>query len=128
MRRLLPLGLLLLCGCVERLISVRSTPPGAAVSIDGEPAGVTPVDIPYTWYGTRDITLEKPGYRSITKRVKLDPPIWQIFPIDLVTDLLIPFTLTDRTEIRVLMMRESGETLDVDALKRSAGEMRDKVK
>ena len=38
-------------GCVQRRLIVRSTPPGAAVSVDGEEAGATPAEIPIRFYG-----------------------------------------------------------------------------
>jgi hypothetical protein len=36
---------LALAGCVERILTVRSEPPGAAVTVDGDPAGTTPCDV-----------------------------------------------------------------------------------
>ncbi len=127
MKRLLPLALLLSTGCVDRLISVKSDPPGASVLLDGDPAGVTPVEIPYSWYGTRELTLELRGYRSVNRMLPLPPPWWQIFPLDFVTDLLVPFRLTDRTEVRFTMEPETGKP-DVDKLKAHAEELRQKLK
>ncbi len=126
-KRFWPVALLLLSGCVERLLNVKSDPPGAQVFIDGELKGTTPVEIPYTFYGGRDITLEMAGYTSLTKRVYLQPPWWQVFPIDFVSDLLIPFKLTDRQEMRVMMQKEPGEKADINALKGRADELRKKV-
>ena len=125
---LIPLPFLLLSGCVERLISVRSDPPGANVLLDGDPVGVTPVEIRYDWYGTRDITLELRGYRSVTRRVGLSPPWWQIFPLDFVTDLLLPFRLTDRTEIQFMMEAEAYGPAETEKLKGRADELRQKLK
>ena len=68
MRLVAPLLFLCLAGCVERLISVRSDPPGAAVLLDGDPVGVTPVEVPYTWYGTRDVTVELQAKRTYILR------------------------------------------------------------
>ena len=121
-------ALLLLTGCVERLISIRSNPPGATVYLDGELKGKTPVDVPYTWYGGRDVTLEMPGFVSITKRVDLDPPWWQCVPFDFVTDLLLPFTLTDRTELHFMMATETTRKADIEALKARAEELKKKLK
>ena len=98
--RVLPaaLAVALLSGCVERLIAVRSEPGGADVYVDGEKIGQTPLDVPYIWYGTREIILEKRGYREIRERVALNPPWWQYPGLDLITDVLLPFTITDREE------------------------------
>ena len=46
-------------GCLERKMYIKSEPPNARVTIDGEEKGVTPVEIPFTYYGTRKITLQK---------------------------------------------------------------------
>lgn len=128
MKAWIPLALLLLTGCVDRLISVRSDPPGAAVLLDGDPAGVTPVDIPYSWYGTRDLTLEMRGYQSVTRRLELRPPWWQWFPLDFITDLLLPFVLTDRVELEVKLEPEPAGRANADELKARAAELEKKVK
>lgn len=128
MRLAVLLAPLLLGGCVERLISVRSEPPGAAVYLDGERAGETPCEIRYAWYGTRTLTLEKAGYSSISRDVPLRPPWWQIFPLDFITDILIPITLSDRTELHFLLREEKRERVDPDAIKKRADELREKTK
>ncbi len=116
-----------LTGCVERLVAVRSEPPGAAVYLDGEPKGETPLEIPYTWYGTRELVLEKRGFREVRRELALAMPWWQVPPLDLVTDVLLPFTITDRTEVAVTLEPApvTREELD-DVLKRVA-EAREKA-
>jgi PEGA domain-containing protein len=119
---------LLLVGCVERILTVKSDPPGAAVYVDGERAGETPCDVQYTWYGTRTVTLERDGFVSVSRHVELNTPWWQIFPIDFVTDVIIPFTIRDRSEVHFLLEREPGGPVDVDAVRRRAEELREKTK
>ena len=108
---------LLLAGCVERYMALRSEPSGADVYVDGDKVGQTPLDVPYVWYGTREIILEKRGYREIRERVALNPPWWQYPGLDFVTDVLIPFTITDREEFSFHLERapltreEIGEVL-----------------
>ncbi len=104
MRRTGLLGLLLLgvlsqAGCVERLLAIHSDPPGATVYVDGEKVGTTPCEVSYTWYGTRDVILELRGYKLIRQEVTLNPPWWQITPVDFVTDVVIPVTLRDRLAV-----------------------------
>lgn len=120
MQRLIPVALLLpiaLAGCVDRIVSIRSNPPGAEVYLDGELRGTTPHDEHYSYYGTRDLTLVKSGYRSHRRKIGLNSPWWQIFPFDLVTDVLLPFTITDHVEVAVELEKEPppgdaiGETL-----------------
>ena len=39
---LILVGALILTGCVERLITVKTNPPGAVVWLNGEETGITP--------------------------------------------------------------------------------------
>ena len=50
-------GLLLvsLTGCVQRRLIIRSQPEGAFVTIDRRQIGLTPLSVPYTYSGTREI-------------------------------------------------------------------------
>ena len=107
-------------GCVDRIVSIRSAPPGAEVYLDGELRGTTPHDEHYSYYGTRELTLVKSGYRSHRRKIELNSPWWQIFPFDLVTDVLLPFTIADHVEVAVELEKEPppadaiGETLKRD--------------
>jgi PEGA domain len=51
---------------------VDSRPAGAAVSIDGRPAGVTPLILPIG-PGTYTVRIERAGYRTITTTVEVSP-------------------------------------------------------
>ncbi len=51
----------LLAGCVERLITVHSSPAGALVYLNDEEIGRTPVSVPFKYYGTYDVRLEHEG-------------------------------------------------------------------
>lgn len=126
MRRVLAAaGMLLLCGCVERLVTVRSEPAGATVFFDDKEVGVTPCDIPYVWYGKRELTLEREGFRPVRDLLVLNAPWWQIFPCDLVTDVLIPFTIRDHVEVAFLL-EPMPRDVRAEVLERAA-ELRDKV-
>jgi hypothetical protein len=86
-------------GCVYRRLMVRSDPPGARVLLDGQEVGNTPVGIPFTWYGTRELKLIKPGFETHTELVKIPTPWYEVFPLDFVSDNLVPFQITNRHEI-----------------------------
>ena len=92
----LALGLgLALCGCVSRKLFIHSEPPGAAVMLDGKRVGTTPWEGDFGSYGARRIELEKPGYERRIETVEIEMPWWQYPVLDLVTDLLVPWTLSD---------------------------------
>ena len=78
--------LLLASGCMHRRMTIRSDPPGALVLVDGEEIGTTPVGYDYTYYGTRNITLIKDGYQTLTTPVTLNPPWYQVPPLDFFSD------------------------------------------
>jgi len=49
-------------------LHIESTPSGAAVSVDGEPVGTTPVDVPTT-PGTHEVSVSLDGYDVATRSV-----------------------------------------------------------
>jgi hypothetical protein len=62
-------GALACGGCVERTLLVVSDPPGARLSVNGVPRGVTPRVIRYVHDGRFDLRLEKEGYESLAVEV-----------------------------------------------------------
>lgn len=52
---------------------IESRPSGAAVSIDGRPAGVTPLTLTGIAAGRRTVHLERTGYRTVTTTVDVRP-------------------------------------------------------
>jgi hypothetical protein len=85
----------LLSGCVSRRLFLETDPPGARVTVDGLVVGTTPYVEEFLSYGTRLVELELDGYERRVELVDIDLPWWQIFPLDLVTDLLVPWTIED---------------------------------
>ncbi len=111
-RRGAPFALLALAlvGCVERTLEIRSDPPGAKAYLDDEPVGVTPVTVPFSFYGTREVRLARDGYRPHRALVTLNPPVYEWFPLDFLFENLLPFTLRDaHVHEAVLDPRPSGE-------------------
>ncbi len=112
-------SLIVLPGCVERSLSIRTSPPGAKVFIDGIDVGKSPVTISFDHYGTRDVMVrmeenEKRGERSLApqrRQVRLSPPWYQRFPIDFVFDVLWPGKIQVSFEESFVL-----EPQDLDAL------------
>jgi len=50
-------------------VTVTSFPPGAELSIDGRRAGTTPMVVQMTGFATVQLTLTKPGFQTVTKKV-----------------------------------------------------------
>ncbi len=95
--RLLILLALALAGCrTQRSIEITSQPPGARVRLDEQEVGITPVTVPFEFYGTRRITFYKAGYRTRSEQIRLRPPWYFRFPLDVVTEVFLPFGWRDR--------------------------------
>ncbi len=78
-------------GCVERTITIETDPPGALVYLNDEEAGRSPLTVPFTWYGTYDVRIERDGYQTISTAAETAPP-WHEHPgPDLLVELL-PWT------------------------------------
>ena len=82
-------------GCVQRRLQIRSQPEGAFVSVDRQGVGLTPISVPYTYYGTREIQLEKDGYKTVRVTQNVRPPWYERFPISLISNNLAGRELRD---------------------------------
>ena len=119
-------AVLLLTGCVERRLYVRSEPAGADVYIDGEWIGRTraetddrgPLYTQFLFYGTREYTVRKPGYQTVSGRIELETPWYEYPPVDFFSEVLIPYPIVDEHEVSVQL--EKAEPADVEGLYRRA--------
>ncbi len=91
----------------RRTLVIRSDPPGALVRLDDRTLGRTPLRHPFDSYGIRQVTLYLTGYRTHTERIELDPPWYARFPLDLVSEVLLPFGWKDTRRLEVRL--EPGE-------------------
>jgi len=96
-------GALLMAGCVQRRMTIRSDPPGALVYVDDYQLGATPVSHDFVYYGTRKIRLVKDGYETLTVRQPFPVPWYQIFPLDFVTENLWPWEIRDERVVTLAM-------------------------
>jgi hypothetical protein len=85
----------ILPGCVHRRVTVRTDPPGAQVMVGDREIGYSPASVDFTWYGTEEITLMKDGYEIESHLVKIPRPWYQVPPLDLVSDNLLPGRVKD---------------------------------
>jgi hypothetical protein len=103
-------GLVLLqTGCsqnMHRRMTIKSDPPGALVLMEGEEVGYTPVAIDFNHYGTRELTLIKDGYETVTAMQKVRSPWYQKVPLDFVADNLSPVRIKDSTEYTFTLNRQ----------------------
>jgi hypothetical protein len=85
-------------GCVERELTVTSEPEGALVFVSDREVGRTPVTVPFTWYGDYDIILRMEGRKTLKTHAELNPPWYELPPLDLLSHLA-PWTYHDRRAV-----------------------------
>jgi hypothetical protein len=85
----------LVAGCVERRYVVLSDPPGAVVLRNNQPIGAAPADDHYVYYGNYHFTLIKDGYTTLQVDQKIPAPWYEYFPLDFISENLVPWRITD---------------------------------
>ncbi len=84
-----------LTGCVQRDMTITSTPEGALVRISDREVGRTPVTIPFTWYGDYEIILRLDGHETRFTHANIVRPWYEVPPVDLFSELA-PWTYHDK--------------------------------
>ena len=109
--------------CVERILQVRSDPSGAVVYVNGEEVGTTPMDRPFTFYGTVEVALRAKGHFSHRELKVLEPPWYEMFPLDLFSEMFVPWRMRDVHAVEVILKPSPTEVTEAqraDLEKRSA--------
>jgi len=99
-----PLCVVVAGGCVQRRMTIRSSPPGALVYVDDYQIGTTPVSTDFVYYGTRKIRLVKDGFETLTVRQPFPIPWYEVFPLDFVTENLWPWEIRDERVVDLAMV------------------------
>ncbi len=86
-------------GCVRRRLNVRTNPPGALVYVDNQQIGTTPCSVDFTYYGTREIRLIKPGYETLTVNQPIPTPWYQYPPLDFISENLVATKIRDNRTV-----------------------------
>ena len=112
-------------GCVERRFTVVTDPPGAAILVNNRPVGSSPVDVPFLYYGTYEITAIADGYQTLNVKEPIKPPLYERVPFDFFAENVWPFHIEDarRLEYRLQprVQPNAGQLLDEAEQLRSRG-------
>jgi len=96
------LGLLvLMCltsGCVERRLTIRTTPENALVTLNDEEIGTSPVTVSFLWYADYRVRVAKAGYNTLETHQELKAPWYDHFPFDFFAQVLTPKRIVDEHE------------------------------
>jgi hypothetical protein len=83
-------------GCVDRRFVITTDPPGAIVYDEKNlPMGASPADRQFTYYGKYRFTLVKDGFQTQIVEENVKSPWYEFFPLDFITENLIPFPIRD---------------------------------
>jgi hypothetical protein len=106
-RAIFLLWAVLLAGCVERKLIVKPEPKEALVFVDGAAVATVASESVYRYehYGIHRVVVRRPGCEVKEQLVTLDPPWYQVFPIDFFFDVLWPGTIEDRREVAISLER-----------------------
>jgi len=106
------LALLASSCAARRLLTVTSEPAGATVELDGQRIGVTPVEIEFQHYGVRQVTVSLSGRATWTRNVRLKAPWYGRFPVDVVSEILLPIGWVDRHSVHAALQPQEGAVAD----------------
>jgi hypothetical protein len=105
----------LLASCAaQRELVVTSDPPGAIVRLDERIVGMTPYRHLFEDYGSRRLTLYRTGYRTLSAVVKLKPPWYAYFPLDYISEVLIPVGWRDTHEFQFTLEPDTTPMVEPD--------------
>lgn len=113
-------------GCVERQLVIYTEPTDALVIVDATEVGRSPATMPFTFYGTRKVTLQKDGYETAVHFAAVRPPWYQWFPLDFVSEILVPVRIVDRHEFTYTL--RTPEPVELQAFLDRAEELRRQVR
>ncbi len=105
------IALAALCGACRttRTLEVESDPPGALVRLDEEVIGRTPLVHSFVHGGQRRLSLYLPGFRTWSRRVDLEMPWYDRFPLDILTEVILPLGLHHRFPFQVHLTLDTRE-------------------
>mgnify|MGYP001562669151 CR=1 FL=1 len=88
----------LLAGCVERRLTINTTPQDALIVLNDEEIGQSPVTVPFNWYGDYNVRISKEGYETLKTHRRLKSPWYDKFPWDFFAQIVNPRRIVDSYE------------------------------
>ena len=88
----------LLCGCVERKLTIDTKPQGASVALNDEQIGTSPVTVSFNWYGDYNVRITKDGFETLNTHRMLKGPWYDHFPFDFFAEIVWPQRIVDSYE------------------------------
>ncbi len=110
----------------ERHLIFETDPSGATVRIDDEIVGLTPLDLSFEHYGKRQLTIYREGYRTHSAEIDPQIPWYSHFPLDFISEVLLPFGWQDEHRYEIVLEEETGHVTssDLDSVLQRAESLR----
>lgn len=89
---------LLLGGCVERELTINTSPQGALVTLNDEEIGISPTTVNFQWYGDYNVRISKEDYETLNTHRELKGPWYDGFPFDFFAQIVNPNRIVDSYE------------------------------
>jgi hypothetical protein len=106
-------------GCVRRTARFTSEPEGARVWLNDRDIGRTPASVDFTWYGDYDVVYRLEGHRTVKTHVRLDPPLYQRFPLDFFAEVLWPGQIHDHHEAATVLLEAAQPADEAELIERA---------
>lgn len=90
------------------MLRIDSVPRGAIVRLDDRVIGITPLEVPFQHYGQRRLALYSEGSRTYSEPLLLKAPWHARFPLDILTEVILPLGLDDVRELRIDLVADAG--------------------
>ena len=90
--------LVIITGCVRRTLTITTTPPAALVYLNDQEIGRSPVTTNFLWYGDYSVIIRKEGHETLKTSWNVEPPWYQIVPLDFFAEVLWPGHIHDSHE------------------------------
>jgi hypothetical protein len=91
-------GIIAMAGCVERRLTIVTEPQGATVVLNDQEIGVSPVTVPFKWYGDYWVRISKDGFETLDTHRELKAPLHDYFPFDFFAEIVYPGRIVDSYE------------------------------
>ena len=88
-------AIIILSGCVERRLTINTSPQGALVVLNDEEIGESPATVSFNWYGDYNVRISKEGFETLKTHRKLQGPWYDKFPFDFFAQILNPKKIQD---------------------------------
>jgi len=115
----------LLAGCVERRLTINTSPQDALVVLNDEEIGQSPVTVPFSWYGDYNVRISKEGYETLKTHRRLKSPWYDKFPWDFFAQIVNPKRIVDSYEWTFELAPK--EQPDREELIRRAGQLKERL-